>query len=78
MTIKLHSKAMARLLKQDARPIITSITNDIARAAGEGFDGDVQVGRSRVRGVVGTVNRKGRQAEAEDRTLSRALNAGRR
>lgn len=76
--IVLNSKAMDYLLKQASKPMIEDITRSIEAAAGDGFEGDVRIGRTRVRGVVGTTNETGRKAEAEERTLTRALQAGRR
>lgn len=52
----------------------------VEAAAGEGFEAEVEPrsGRRRTpRGSVRTVNDTGRKAEAEDRALTRAIDAGR-
>lgn len=51
--------------------------NAIAAAAGPGFQASVVVGRNRVRGSVITTNQRSRLAEARNRALTRALDAGR-
>lgn len=49
----------------------------IAAAAGPGHSVRVRVGRNRVRGTVTTSSLKARRNQARDRTLTRALDAGR-
>lgn len=49
----------------------------IARAAGDGFEADSEVGRNRARASVRTTTRKAREAEATQRALTRAIDAGR-
>lgn len=53
------------------------ITGNIAQAAGDGVESEVSQGRDRVRGMVWTETVAARKAEAEDRTLTRALDRGR-
>lgn len=75
--LKLNRKAMARILKEESVPVVRRITEQIAAAAGPGFEGDVQIGRNRARGIVGTTDYESRKAEAEERALTRAIDAGR-
>lgn len=49
----------------------------IAAAAGEGMVATVQVGKNRARASVITATRKARENEARNRSLTRALDAGR-
>lgn len=76
--VEVNRKAMARLLKEESVPLLEDITRDIAAAAGPGFEGDVQIGANRARGLVGTTDYESRKAEAEDRVLTRSIDAGRR
>lgn len=49
----------------------------IAAAAGPGFEADSDVGRNRARASVLTETREAMEAEAKDRALTRAIDAGR-
>lgn len=49
----------------------------IAAAAGGGMEVDSHVGRSRARATVAAVSWEARRAEASDRALTRAIDAGR-
>lgn len=49
----------------------------IAAAAGEGFEVDVTSNRDRAFAFVRTATREAREAEAEDRALASAIDAGR-
>lgn len=49
-----------------------------AAAAGEGFEADSQVGRTRARASVRTATTEARLAEAKHRALTNAIDAGRR
>lgn len=51
--------------------------NRIAAAAGEGMVASVQVGKTRARASVITATQKARENEARNRSLTRALDAGR-
>jgi tRNA A37 threonylcarbamoyltransferase TsaD len=52
-------------------------TDRIAAAAGPGMVASVQAGRNRARASVITTTKGAREAEARDRRLTRALDAGR-
>lgn len=56
---------------------VKSATERIAQAAGEGMEGSVEVDANRVHGRVVTATPEAMYLEATDRTLSRALDAGR-
>lgn len=49
----------------------------ISQAAGEGFETDVTTNRDRAVAFVNTATFDAREAEAEGRVLTRAINAGR-
>lgn len=49
----------------------------IADAAGEGMEYDVRVGKTRARASVRTATPEAMRAEARDKTLTRAIDAGR-
>jgi hypothetical protein len=49
----------------------------IAAAAGPGFEVDARLGANRARASVRAATLEARKAEAEERTLTRALEAGR-
>ena len=49
----------------------------IADEAGPGFEADVQVGRTRARAMVKSTDFQSMRAEATDRALTRAIDAGR-
>lgn len=49
----------------------------IADAAGPGFETDLDVGSTRARASVRTTDEESRKAEAQDRALTRAIDAGR-
>lgn len=51
--------------------------NAIARAAGEGMEVDSGTGPNRARASVRTGTREAMEAEARDRALTRAIDAGR-
>jgi len=56
------------------RKVIDEMLDDL----GEGYEGDVQTGRSRSRGGVVTASREAREDNARNNTLLRALAAARR
>jgi hypothetical protein len=77
MKLTPNSKGLEHLLKVEARPLVEKIAANIADAAGEGMEYDVQIGRSRARGLVWTGTGAAMRAEAESRALTRAIDAGR-
>ncbi|MFB7798936.1 hypothetical protein [Isoptericola sp. NPDC056134] len=80
--LKLNHKNIRALLRSEPiRADIERRARAVAAAAGgeeKGFEVDVRVGSNRVRASVRTATREAREAEATDRTLTRALDAGRR
>lgn len=65
----LRSPEMERELRQRAEKI--------ADQAGEGFEADSDIGPNRARASVRTTTAAARRAEAKERALTRALDAGR-
>lgn len=49
----------------------------IARQAGDGFEVDARIGANRARASVRTATPEARRAEAEDKVLTAAIDAGR-
>lgn len=58
--------------------VLNGIAEDIAAAAGEGFDAKPGRRSDRARAVVIATTRKAIRAEERDRALTRAIQAGRR
>lgn len=76
--IKFRGDVIAELLKSvPVQQDLRRRADRIAAAAGPGMEASVQVGRNRARGSVITVTQKAREAEARNRALTRALDAGR-
>jgi hypothetical protein len=76
--VTLNEANIGRLLTSPAvQADLLRRARKIAAAAGPGMEPSVQVGRTRARGSVITATRKAREAEARDRALTRALDAGR-
>lgn len=79
VTLKLHFGAFNALRKDPA--VVAELqrrARAIAEAAGEGVEvEDPYLGRSRARVTVRTATNAARRAEAKDRALSSALDAGR-
>ena len=76
--VKLNSRTLDALLKDDAvQADLRSRAGRIAAAAGPGHEVSVVVGRTRARASVATATAESRRAEATDRTLTRAIDAGR-
>lgn len=72
-----HSGMRALLRGPEIKADLERRANAIAATAGEGFDVDVHVGRNRARADVATATWGAKYAEAVDRTLTRAIDAGR-
>lgn len=77
--IKLNHDAIAEFLRSDdVRLELERRAQAIANAAGgEGFEVESRVGAKRVRTSVRTATLEARMAEAEERALTSALEAGR-
>jgi hypothetical protein len=76
--IVLNRSAVRDLLRSQAiQADIGARARRIAAAAGDGFEVDEGVGRNRARASVRTVSHEGRYAEATQRALTRAIDAGR-
>lgn len=77
--IQLNKKGIARLAHSpEMQGILNGIAEDIAAAAGEGFEAKPGRRSDRARAVVIATTRKARRAEEKDRVLTRAIQAGRR
>lgn len=77
LRIELNPKGVDELLKKASVPVLEEIANKIAGAAGPGHEVQTFVGRSRARVTVRTETDAARLAEAVDRNLTRAVDAGR-
>jgi hypothetical protein len=79
--IELNSAGVAALLKSpEVQADLARRADAIAAAAGAAggvFGHDVQVGRTRARAMVWTEDVAAMEAEAKDRALTRAVDAGR-
>lgn len=76
--IELNSQGVRELLKSnEIKADLQRRAEAIARAAGPGFIADSMVGPNRARASVGTTDIDSMRAEAEDRVLTRAIDAGR-
>lgn len=77
VTVKLKSAGVQEILRTPEVFDLEGRAQRIAVAAGEGMEAFVQVGKARARAAVVTTTREAMEAEATDRALSRALDAGR-
>lgn len=83
--IEMNSAGVQQLLKsQEVKDALLERATRIAEAAnanaggdGSDFEVDERVGAQRARASIRTASHNGRLAEAEDRALTRALDAGR-
>lgn len=76
--VRLNRKGVRELLQ--SREVLSDLerrANAIAAAAGEGMEVDSEIGRNRARASVRTATREAVLAEAQQRALTRALDAGR-
>jgi hypothetical protein len=74
--VKLNKAGVAELLKSS--PVLADLESRaerVASAAGEGFETDSEIGKTRARASVRTVSRKAMEAEAKDRALTRAIDS---
>lgn len=78
VTIRLNSAGVRELLRSEAvRADLARRAALIAAAAGEGFEASSSIGGARARARVHTATFAARKAEAHERALTRALDAGR-
>lgn len=76
--VELNRAGVRDLLRsEEVRAELERRARAIASAAGEGFEVETFKGRNRYRVQVRTATELARRAEATDRTLTRALDAGR-
>lgn len=76
--IEMHSPAFRAFLRsQEVLDLVMDPAEKIAAAAGEGHEATGSVGANRVRASVRTTTFAARKSEAEDKTLTSAIGAGR-
>ena len=76
--IEVNSAGIQALLKSaEVQADLEARAHRIAAAAGEGMEAGSRVGKTRARASVITATRKAQLAEATERALTRALDAGR-
>lgn len=76
--VKLNKKTARAILRgRPAAEVVRKRGQNIADAAGPGNEVYVNTGRNRVRAAVVTATDEARKSEATNRTLSRAIDAGR-
>ncbi|MGV9364522.1 hypothetical protein [Amycolatopsis sp. NPDC003731] len=78
VTLKLNSAGVVELLKSEG--VLSDLADRadaIAAAAGPGFESDWERGPKRARASVRTTDYESRLAEARERALTRAIDAGR-
>lgn len=76
--IKINRKGVAAILKSDkVRADLERRARAIADRAGPGMEASSRIGATRARASVITATEEARRAEAVDRTLTRAIDAGR-
>lgn len=76
--VKINRAAVRKLLKDQA--LLADLERraaKIAAAAGPGFESDGRIGRTRARAMAYTTDAQSMRAEATDRALTRAIDAGR-
>jgi hypothetical protein len=75
---KINDDAIKAILNgPEIEELIDERTKRIAEAAGPGFKPSVRKGKTRMRGSVITTDKASRLAEAQDRALTKAVEAGR-
>lgn len=78
MRIVLNRRNIRQLLRSEAvRADLKRRADNIARAAGPGHTVDSEIGRNRARAAVITTSFQAMHAEARNRNLTRAIDAGR-
>lgn len=78
VTIKLNTAGVRELLRsEEVRRDLEERAQRMAEAAGEGFEASSSIGTTRAHATVRTASFAARKAEATDRALTRAIDAGR-
>lgn len=62
---------------QEMEALLQKVIDEMVNDLGEGYEGDVQTGRTRSRGGVVTASEKAKRENARNNTLLRALAAAR-
>lgn len=76
--IEINSAGIQALLKSgEVQDFLLSKAQRIAAAAGDGMEASSRVGKTRARASVITATKEARKAEATDRALTAAIDAGR-
>lgn len=76
--VEINSAGIQALLKSgEVEAFLKAKAERIAAAAGEGMEATSRIGKTRARASVVTATRAARKAEAVDRALTKALDAGR-
>lgn len=76
--VELNKRGVAELLKSsEVQADLERRAQAIADAAGPGMEVETRVGATRARASVVTATAEAMRAEAEDRALTRAIDAGR-
>lgn len=76
--VRMNAAGARSILRSDSvRAFLKARADRIASAAGPGMEASSMVGPNRARASVITATFKARRAEAKDRRLTRALDAGR-
>lgn len=76
--VEVNSAGIQALLKSpEVEDLLLAKAQRIAAAAGDGMEASSRVGKTRARASVITATRAARKAEATDRALTSAIDAGR-
>lgn len=76
--IEVNSTGIQALLKsEEVQSLLAAKAERIAAAAGDGFEVSSRIGATRARASVITATKAARKAEAVDRSLTKAIDAGR-
>jgi hypothetical protein len=76
--IEVNSAGIQAILKsEEVQALLEAKAQRIAAAAGDGFEVSSRIGATRARASVITATRAARKAEAVDRVLTSAIDAGR-
>jgi len=76
--IEVNSAGIQAILKsEEVQSLLEAKAQRIAAAAGDGFEVSSRIGATRARASVITATRAARKAEAVDRVLTAAIDAGR-